>query len=202
MAVGLLLAVFTISFGVTAHGEGFEPYAPANGLLRGTILGVMESQTLRPHPGIAQQLRDALQSISAVEGRADPRVARLLSARLKGAWTELERARAVSGLGYTEFDDETFQTAETAFQEVLTQFVGARTPYPEERYQAALQALADAQVLSQNARRAVPGLSSDDVHLMQEKRWSALWKTLDEDRANPSLRDSKITPRRETAPSR
>lgn len=200
--VALLAAALAIPFGVTAQGGGFEPYYPANEQLRGTILGVVERQTLRPHPGLERLLRDALQSISAVEGRTDPRMARLLSARLKGTSTELERARAIGGLGYTEFDDETFQTAEAAFQEVLTQFVGARTPYPAEKYQAALQALADAQALSQNARRAVPGLSNDDVHLMQEKRWHSQWKTVVEENENPPLKESKVTPRRETAPSR
>lgn len=203
MVVALLGAVLTIPLCIPAYGGGFEPYSPTNEQLRGTILGVVESQTLRPHPGLERQLRDALQSISAVEGRAEPRMAGALSARLKTAWAELERARAVGGLGYTEFDDETFHAAEAAFQEVLAQFVGARTPYSDERYQVALQTLADAQTLSQNARRAVPGLSSDDVHLMQEKRWSVLWRTVDEERGLPPvLKDSRITPRRETAPAR
>jgi hypothetical protein len=85
-------------------------------------------------------------------------------------------------LGYTEFNDETFQDAEAKFQDLLTQFVGTRTPYSVERYQAALGTLDDVQALSRNARRAVPGLSSDDVLLMREKRQKILREEVKEDR--------------------
>lgn len=174
--LALLIAALTIALSLTATSGGFEPYYPPNEQLRRTIRGVWEGQAARPPAALEQSVREALRSIKETEGRTDPRLAGLLSSRLKGAWTELERSRVVGGLGYTEFDDETFQAAEAKFQEVVTQFVGARAPYREERYQAALRALADVQALSRNARRAVPGLSSDDVLLMREKRQKLLLK--------------------------
>jgi len=174
--VALPIAAVTLLFSVAAHGGGFEPFYPTNEQLRSTIQGVWERQAFRPPVALEQQVREALRSIKQTEGRTDPRLGGLLSSRLKATWTELERSRAVGELGYTEFDDETFETAEAKFQEVLTQFVGARAPYSEERYRGALRALDDAQVLCRNARRAVPGLASDDVLLMREKRQKLLAK--------------------------
>jgi hypothetical protein len=136
-----------------------------------------------------------LRSIKQTEGRTDPRLVGLLSSRLKAAWTELERSRAVGGLGYTEFDDETFQAAEAKFEEVLTQFVGARAPYSEERYRGALSALDDAQALCRDARRAVPGLASDDVLLMRHKRQILLLKEPAQDRASVGF-GAETTPSR------
>ena len=176
ISLALLIAAATISSSTPANCGGIEPYYPPNEQLRRTIQGVSESQTFRPPLALERSVQQALRSIKAIEGRTDPRLAGLLSTRLKGTWTELERSRVVAGLGYTEFDEETFQAAEVKFQEVVTQFVGARAAYPEERYQAALRALADVQALSRNARRAVPGLSSDDVLLMREKRQKLLQK--------------------------
>ena len=174
--VALLIAAVTILFSVAAHGGGFEPFYPTNEQLRSTIQGVWKNQAFRPPVVLEQRVREALRSIKETEGRTDPRLGGLLSSRLKAAWTELERSRAVGGLGYTEFDDETFQAAEAKFEEVLTQFVGARAPYSEERYRGALRALDDVQALCRNARRAVPGLASDDVLLMRHKRQILLLK--------------------------
>ena len=174
--VSVLMASVMCLFALTAHGGGFEPYYPTNEQLRSTIQGVWESQAFRPPVVLEQQVREALRSIKETEGRTDRRLSGLLSSRLKTAWTELERSRAVGELGYTEFDDETFRAAEAKFEEVLTQFVGARDPFPEKRYQAALRALDDVQALCRNARRAVPGLASDDVLLMREKRQKLLVK--------------------------
>ena len=143
--VGLLIASVTISLSIIAYGGGFEPYYPPNEQLRRSILGVWESQAVRPSLALEQRVREVLRSIKETEGRTDPRLAGLLSTRLRRTWTELERSRIVGGLGYKEFDEGKFEAAEAKFQEVLTQFVGARTPYPEERYQTLLRALADAQ---------------------------------------------------------
>lgn len=176
MMVALPIAAVTLLFFVTAHAGGFEPFYPTNEQLRSTIQGVLESQTFRPPVALEQSVRQALRSIKETEGRTNQRLAGLLSTRLKATWTELERSRVVGELGYTEFDEETFEAGEAKFREVLTQFVGARDPFPEKRYQAALQTLADVQVLSRNARRAVPGLSSEDVRLMEEKRQKLLQK--------------------------
>ncbi len=174
--VALPIAAVIILFSVAAHGGGFEPFYPTNEQLRSTIQEVWKSQAFRPPVVLEQRLREALRSIKETEGRTDPRLGGLLSSRLKATWTELERSRVVGGLGYTEFDDETFQAAEARFQEVLTQFVGARDPFPEMRYQVALRALDDAQALCRSARRAVPGVASDDVLLMREKRQKLLVK--------------------------
>jgi len=174
--VALLIAAVTILFSVAAHGGGFEPFYPTNEQLRSTIQGVWKSQAFRPPVVLEQRVREALRSIKETEGRTDPRLGGLLSSRLKGTWRELERSRVVGGLGYTEFDDETFEAAEAKFQEVLTQFVGARAPYSEERYRGALRALDDTQALCRDARRAVPGLASDDVLLMRQKRQILLLK--------------------------
>ena len=174
--VALPIAAVIILFSVAAHGGGFEPFYPTNEQLRSTIQGAWESQAFRPPVVLEQRVREALRSIKETEGRTDPRLGGLLSSRLKGTWRELERSRVVGGLGYTEFDDETFQAAEAKFQEVLSQFAGARASYSEERYRGALRALDDAQVLCRNARRAVPGLASDDVLLMREKRQKLLAK--------------------------
>ncbi len=182
MIVALLAAALTISLSVSAHGGGFEPYTPRNALLRSTIQGVWESHTVRPSPMLEQRVREALRSIAETEGWTAPQLSELLSSRLKATWTELERSRAVSSLGYTEFDDETFHAAEATFQDLLILFVGTRTPYSGERYQAALGALDNVQALSRNARRAVPGLSSDDVLLMREKRQKLLREEIKEDR--------------------
>lgn len=201
MLVALVGSVITVLV-INATAGAFEPYAPANEQLRSTILGVVASQTLHPPIALSQRVSEALRSIKETEGQTNPRLAASLSTGLKRALMELERSWIIRELGYTEFDEEPFQKAEAAFQEVLTQFVGIRTPYSEERYQAAIKALTDAQALSRNARRAVPGLSSDDVQFMQEKRWHSLWKAADEETENPPLKDSRITPRRETAPSR
>jgi len=176
MTVGLLLVAFAIPFCVTAHGGGFEPYVPANEQLRQTILGVVESQALRPSSALGQRVHEALRSIKEIEGRTDLRVAGHLSAHMKSAWMELERSRAVGGLGYIEFDEATFQASEARFQEIVSRYSGVRAPYSKARNLAAIKALADAQALSRNTRRAVPGLSSDDVQLMQEKRQKLLLK--------------------------
>lgn len=176
MRVGLLLAVSTISFHLAAHAGGFEPYAPSNEQLRRTILGAWESQAFRHPPALERDVQEALRSIKEIEGRTDSVLAGLLSSRLKGAWTELEQSRAVFWLGYHEFDATAFQAAESQFQEVVAQFLGVRTPYPFERLDAAIKALENAQTLSRTARRHVPGLSSDDVQLMREKRQKLLLK--------------------------
>ncbi len=182
MIVVLLAAALMIPLCISAHAEGFEPYTPRNEQLRQTILGIIESHTLRPSPMLEQRVREALRSIAETEGWTAPQLSELLSSRLKATWTDLERSRAVSGLGYTEFDDETFHAAESKFQDLLILFVGTRTPYSGERYQVALGALDNVQALSRNARRAVPGLSSDDVLLMREKRQKLLREEVKEDR--------------------
>lgn len=188
MTVALLAAVLTIPLCISVHAEGFEPYTPRNEQLRSTIRGVWESQTFRPSPMLEQRVREALRSIAETEGWTAPALGELLSSRLKATWTDLERSRMVSGLGYTEFDDETFHAAEATFQEILTRFVGTRTPYSGERYQAALGDLDNVQELSRKARRAVPGLSSDDVLLMREKRQKLLREEVKEDRGFSSGR--------------
>ena len=193
--LGLLVVAVTIAASLPANGGGFEPYYPTNEQLRSTIQGVWESQAFRPPAVLEQQVREALRSIKETEGRADSRLAGLLSSRMKAAWTELERSRVVGGLGYPEFDDETFQAADAKFQQVLTEFAGARAPYSEEKYQAALRALADVQALSRNARRAVPGLSSDDVLLMRGKRQQLLMKEPAEDRASVGFGAETAPPR-------
>ncbi|MBZ0169331.1 MAG: hypothetical protein K8F29_07845, partial [Kofleriaceae bacterium] len=176
MTAGLLLAALTIPFCATAHGGGLEPYAPANEQLRRTILGTWESQAFRHPPALERDVREALRSINEIEGRTDSVLAALLSSRLNSAWTELEQSRAVLWLGYNEFDAVAFQSAESQFQEVVTQFLGVRTPYPAERYHGAITALENAQTLSRHARRHVPGLASDDVQLTREKRQKLLLK--------------------------
>ena len=176
IVVAVLVAAMTTSFYNSANAGGFEPYYPPNAQLRGTIQGVFEGQAARPPIALEKSVREALQSIERIEGGSDPRLAGRLSIGLKGAWAELERSRIVGGLGYIEFDEQTFHGAEAKFQEVLPQFLGARGPYTEERYQAALRALADVQALSRHARRAIPGVSSDDVLLMREKRQKLLLK--------------------------
>jgi hypothetical protein len=193
--LGLLVVAVTIAASLPAHGGGFEPYYPTNEQLRSTIEGVVASQTVRPPAALEQIVREALRSIEKTEGRTDPRLGGLLSSRLKAAWTELERSRVVGELGYREFDEETFQAAEAKFQDVVTQFVGARATYSEERYQVALRALADVQALSRNARRAVPGLASDDVLLMREKRQKLLLKEPAEDRSSVGF-SAETTPSR------
>ena len=193
--VALPIAAVIILFSVAAHGGGFEPFYPTNEQLRSTIQGALESQAFRPPVVLEQRVREALRSIKETEGRTDPRLGGLLSSRLKATWTELERSRIVGGLGYTEFDDDTFQAAEAKFKEVLSQFAGARAPYSEERYREALGALDDAQVLCRNARRAVPGLASDDVLLMREKRQKLLAK-------EPRDEGASVRFGGETAPSR
>lgn len=193
--VALPIAAVTLLFSVTAHAGGFEPFYPTNEQLRSTIKGVLESQTFRPPVALEQSVRQALRSIKETEGRTNLRLAGLLSTRLKATWTELERSRVVGELGYTEFDDETFHAAEAKFKEVLTQFVGARTTYSEERYRGALRALDDAQALCRTARRAVPGLASDDVLLMREKRQKLLVK-------EPRDEGASVRTGGETAPSR
>lgn len=176
MTVALLAAALTISLSISAHGGDLEPYVPANEPLRSTIQEVWKSQAFHPPAVLERRVREALWSINKSEGQTGLPLAELLSSRLKATWAELERSRAVGGLGYTEFDAETFQAAEAAFQEVLIQFVGIRTPSSGEKYQAALRAFDDVQTLSRNARRAVPGLASDDVLLMREKRQKLLMK--------------------------
>lgn len=176
MTVALLAVALTISVSISAHGGDLGPYDPANEQFRSTIQEVWKSQAFRPPAVLERRVREALWSIKKTEGQTGLPLAELLSSRLKATWAELERSRVVGGLGYTEFDSETFQAAEAAFQEVLTQFVGIRTPFSGEKYQAALRAFDDVQTLSRNARRAVPGLSSDDVLLMREKRQKLLMK--------------------------
>lgn len=176
IVVALPIAAATISLSIIAHGGGFEPYYPQNEQLRRSILGVWESQAVRPPAALERSIAEALRSIKETEGRADPKLAGLLSSRLRKTSEELERSRYVGEMGYIEFDQGKFEAAEAKFQEVLSEFVGARTPFPEERYQVVLRALADTQALSQDARRLVPGLSSDDVLLMREKRQKLLLK--------------------------
>ena len=155
---------------VPRTSDSFEPHYPANEQLRRTIRDVWERQAVRPPAGLEQRLREALRSINEVEGRTDAAVADRLATELKTAWRELERARAIGALGYSEFDEEKFEAAESKLEAVAAQFRGARPPSPEKQYQAAVQALSDVQALSRAARHAVPGLSSDDVLLIQEKR--------------------------------
>ena len=186
--LALLVAAVTLPFfSPPAQGGGFEPYHPANEELRRTSQRIWESQTLRPPALLEQNVREALRSITEIEGGTDPQLARQLSTGLKEAWTELERSRAISGLGYTEFDEGKFAAAEATFQGVLTQFLGPRPPYPAERYAAALQALLESQALSRDARRAVPGSSSDDVLWTREKRQKLLLKEPKEDGFTPRL---------------
>lgn len=195
IVVTLLPVAIIALFGLTVYAGGLEPYAPANEQLRQTILEVVESQALRPHPGLEQRAHEALRSIKETEGGTDLRVAGHLSTHLKSAWMEIERSRIVGSLGYTEFDEVTFQASEAQFQEIVSQYSGARAPYSKKRNLAAIKALADAQALSQNARRAVPGLSSYDVQLMQEKRWDLLGKTLKEPFKVPDMERPPPTPR-------
>jgi len=185
MLLVVLGVVVALAFSTPAGGEGFEPYHPANEQLRRTSREVWERQTFRPPPLLEERVREAFRSIGEVEGRTDPRLAGLLSTRLKDAWTELERSRAVGALGYTEFDEGRFQAAEVKFQEVLSQFLGPRAPFPAESYQAAFQALADTQALSREARRAVPGMSSDDVLLTRQKRHKLLLEVPKEEGFTP-----------------
>ena len=174
--LAFLVAAMTLPLPFTANGGGFELYYPPNEQLRLTIMGVWESQAFRPPAVLVRSVSEALRSIKEIEGRADQRLARLLSSRLKGTWADLEHSRVVSGLGYDEFDEEAFQAADAKFQEIVTQFLGGRASYPEKRYHAVLQALSDAQALSRSARHAVPGLSSDDILLTRDKRQKLLLK--------------------------
>ena len=174
--VAIVVTVVILPLRFTAHGGGFEPYYPTNEQLRHTIRGVWESQTFRPPAILAQKVREAMRSIGEPERRSDPRLAGLLPSRLKGAWAELERSRAAGALGYMEFDEQTFQAAEAKFQEALSQILGTRGANPEEGYRAALQTLDTVQALSRYARASVPGLSSDDVLLIREKRQRLLLK--------------------------
>lgn len=185
--LAVLVAAVTLSFSVPAQGDGFEPYSPANEQLRRTSRGLWESQASRPRADLEQALREALRSIKEIEGRTDPQLAAVLATRLKGTWAELERSRAVGGLGDTDFAEEKFQAAEAKFQEVLTQFLGSRDPHPPEQYQAALQTLSEAQALGREARRAVPGLSSDDVLLMRQKRQKLLLEAPKEEGASQQV---------------
>ena len=161
---------------VPRTSDSFEPHYPANELLRRTIRDVWGRQAVRPPEGLEQRLREALRSINEVEGRTDAALADRLATELKTAWRELERARAIGALGYSEFDEAKFEAAESKLEAVAAQFRGARLPSAAEQYQAAVQALADSQALSRAARHAVPGLSSDDVLLMREKRQRLLIK--------------------------
>ncbi len=177
----LALLIAVIPSPIIAEEEGFEPYSPQSDRLRRTIREVGEAQTFRPPAALERRVSEALRSIRELESQTDPRLASLLSSRLRAAWNELERSRAVGVLGYAEFDDETFQAASAKFDEVVSQFLGARSPYPRERYNAALHALSEVQALSRDARRAVPGLSSDDVLMMRDKRQKLLFKEPRED---------------------
>src|SRR5262245_16359352 len=150
--------------------EGFDPYYPPNTLLRQTIRDLRERQSVRPPDGLESRIREALRSIHEVEGRADATVADRLAAELKAAWLELERARVVGSLGYREFDDEKFGAAESKFEMVIEHFRGMRVPSPSAPYGAQVHALMEVQALSRTARLGVPGLLSDDVLLMREKR--------------------------------
>lgn len=174
--MGLLVTVLTIPFGATAHAEGLEPYTPATDQLRRAIQGVWESHTFRHPAALEQDVREALRSIAETEGRTDPQLARHLSAHLRSAWMELERSRIVGELGYIEFDEPTFRASDARFREIVAQYSGARTAYSKARNRAALKALIDIQTLSRKARRQVPGLSSDDVLLVREKRQILLLK--------------------------
>lgn len=161
---------------VPRTSDSFEPYYPVNEQLRRTIQETWERQTVRPPEGLEQRLREALRSINEVEGRTDAAVADRLATELKTAWRELERARAIGALGYIEFDEEKFKAAESKLEVVASHFRGTRSPSLGERYRADVQALAEVQALSRAARHAVPGLSSDDVLLMREKRQRLLLK--------------------------
>ena len=161
---------------VPRTSDSFELHYPGSEQLRRTIRDVWERQAVRPPEGLDQRLREALRSINEVEGRTDAAVADRLATELKTAWRELERARAIGALGYSEFGEEKFEAAESKLEAVAAQFRGARLPSPAEQYQAAVQALSDVQALSRAARHAVPGLSSDDVLLMREKRQRLLIK--------------------------
>ena len=100
ITLALLIVAVTIAVSLSANGGGFEPFYPTNEQLRSTIQGVWESQTFRPSVALEQSVRQALRSIKETEGRTNPRLAGLLSTRLKATWTELERSRVVGGLGY------------------------------------------------------------------------------------------------------
>ena len=161
---------------VPRTSDSFEPHYPANEQLRRTIREVWERQAVRPPEGLEQRLREALRSINEVEGRTDAAMADRLATELKTAWKELERARAIGALGYSEFDEEKFEAAESKLETIAAQFRGARPPLPGEGYQTVVQALLDVQALSRATRHAVPGLLSDDVLLMREKRQRLLIK--------------------------
>jgi len=161
---------------VPRTSDSFEPHYPASEQLRRTMREVWERQAVRPPEGLEQRLREALRSINEVEGRTDAAVADRLATELRTARRELERARAIGALGYSEFDEEKFEAAESKLEAVAAQLRGARPPSPAERYQAVVQALSEVQALSRAARRAVPGLLSDDVLLMREKRQRLLLK--------------------------
>ncbi|GEM_PF-2088550 len=172
MTAGLVLVAATITPYSSAYADDPHPLLkiPGDEQFRSAIQGVLRSQASRPPAVLEQRVHETLRSIRESEGQIHPTLGDLLSSRLRATWAELERSRQVGGLGYPEFDTETFQTAEATFQEILTQFVGTRTLYPGESYQAALRSFDDVQMLSRNARRAVPGLTSDDVLIMREKR--------------------------------
>src|SRR5712692_9231860 len=161
---------------VPRTSDSFEPHYPANEQLRRTIREVWDRQAVRPPEGLEQRLREALRSINEVEGQTDATVADQLATELKTAWRDLERARAIGALGYSEFDEEKFKVAESKLEEVVAQLRGAHPPSPAERSTAVVQALWEVQALSRAARHTVPGLSSDDVLLMREKRQRLLIK--------------------------
>jgi len=154
--------------------QGFEPHEPANERLRTTIREVTARQTVRPPAGLEQRFRAALRSINEVEGRTDTVAAAQLASSLRMAWQELERARAVSALGYREFDDERFGLAEAKLDAVTAQLGGPRAPLTAEGSRAVGEALSDVRALSRTARLVVPGLASDDVLLMRAKRQRAI----------------------------
>lgn len=167
--VSLGLAMILLG-AVPIPGQGAEPYDPADGGLRTTIREVTERQTVRPAAGLEQRLREALRSINQVEGRADAAAAARLASELRIAGQEVERARVIGALGYREFDDEKFESAESKLETILAQFLGPRAPLTPAGYQAVGQALADVQALSRAVRLGVPGLMSDDVLLIRAKR--------------------------------
>ena len=172
----MLAAALMLVCLVAGVGEGFEPHYPANDQLRATIRDVLERQAVRPPQGLEKRVREALRSINEVEGQTDATTADHLATDVKAAWRELERARAVGALGYVEFDDEKFRSAEARFEAITAQFSGVRAPLPAEGYRAVAQGLSEVQALSRAARAAVPGLSSDDVLLMRAKRQRLLIK--------------------------
>ena len=181
---------------VPRTSDSFEPHYPANEQLRRTIREVWDRQAVRPPEGFEQRLREALRSMNEVEGQTDVAVADHLATELKTAWRELERARAIGALGYSEFDEEKFKAAESKLEAVVAHFRGTRPPSSAERYQADVEALSEVQALSRAARHAVPGLSSDDVLLMREKRQKLLLKEPRGEEGLPTRSGSETGPPR------